>query len=96
MNHAHRYVASLFLIAALAAPVSMLAVPAPQEGTVQVRVYDRNHKDYHNWDDRENQSWNRYNTDNHRKSHEFKTANKREQGQYWNYRHSHTDKNEQR
>jgi len=43
MHRTNRYVASLFLTVALAAPVSMMAAPAPQEVGVQVRVYDRNH-----------------------------------------------------
>ena len=92
MNRAHGYIASLLLTTALAAPVSLLAAPAGQEASVQVRVYDRDHKDYHNWDERENRSWNMYLTENHRNSHEFKKANKKEQGQYWNWRHTHPDK----
>jgi hypothetical protein len=91
MHRSHHYLASLFLTAALAAPISMMAAPVPQEAGVQVRVYDKNHKDYHNWDDNENRAWNRYLTENHRDSHEFSRANKREQSQYWNWRHAHPD-----
>jgi hypothetical protein len=91
MHHAHRYIASLFLTAALVAPVTILAAPAPQEASVQFRVYDRNHKDYHNWDDNENRAWGQYQTEHHKNSHEFSKANKREQGQYWNWRHAHPD-----
>ena len=40
MHRAHRYVASLFLTAALAAPRSMMAAPVPQGASVPVRVYD--------------------------------------------------------
>jgi hypothetical protein len=54
MHCPHRYIASLFLTAALAAPMSMMAAPLPQQDRAQVRVYDKNHKDYHNWDDNEN------------------------------------------
>jgi len=79
------------LTAAVAAPVSMLATPAPQEAGVQVRVYDKNHKDYHNWDDNENRAWGAYLTENHRSPHEYARANKKEQSQYWNWRHSHPD-----
>jgi hypothetical protein len=93
MHLSHRYVASLFLTAALAAPVAIMAAPAPQESRVQVRVYDKQHKDYHNWDDNENRAWGQYLTDNHRNPHEFSKAKKREQSKYWNYRHSHPDHN---
>jgi hypothetical protein len=92
MNLAHRYVTSLFLTAALAVPVALIAAaPVPQESRDQKRVYDRQHKDYHNWDDNENRAWGQFQTENHRNSHEFSRANKREQSQYWNWRHAHPD-----
>jgi hypothetical protein len=91
MLRAHRYVASLLVTAGLAAPMAILAVPAPQEATIKVRVYDREHKDYHNWDDNENRAWGRFIAETHRKDHEFSKANKREQAEYWNWRHSHPD-----
>jgi len=91
MHHLNRYVASLFLAAAIAGPMSIMAVPRPEGATVQIRVYDRNHKDYHNWDDRENHAWGVYLTTNHRPQHEYAKSNKREQDQYWNWRHSHPD-----
>ena len=89
MRNAHRYISSLLLAAALAAPMAIMAAPEPQ--AVQVRVYDRNHKDYHNWDDRENHAWGLYLSDNHRPSHEYAKSNKKEQNNYWNWRHSHPD-----
>ena len=93
MQIANRFMATLFLTAALGAPVAIAAAPAPQ-ASVQVRVYDRNHKDYHNWDDHENQSWGLYLSQNHKKSHEFAKANRKEQSEYWNYRHSHPDRDD--
>ena len=93
MHRAHRYIASLFLTAALAAPVSIMAVPVPQEARDQNRVYDKDHKDYHNWDDNENRAWGQFLTENHKKSHEFSKAKTKEQSQYWNWRHAHPDKN---
>ena len=91
MHAARRCLSAFVLTAALATTGSVVeAMPKPQE--VAVRVYDPGHKDYHNWDERENRSWNQYLTENHRNSHEFTKANKKEQGQYWNWRHSHPDK----
>jgi hypothetical protein len=92
MHRKHLTIGSLFLTAALVAPVAALAVPVPQEARVEVRVYDRNHKDYHNWNDNENRAWGRFLVENHRNSHEFTRSNKREQSQYWNWRHSHPDR----
>ena len=93
MHRTHRYIASLFLTAALAAPLSIMAFPIPQEARAQVRVYDSAHKDYHNWNDNENRAWGQYVTENNKKPHEFKQAPKKEQSQYWNWRHTHPDKN---
>jgi hypothetical protein len=87
----HRYISSILLTTALLAPVSMLAAPKPQDASVQVRVYDRDHKDYHNWDDHENAAWGRFIAENHRKDHEYAHADKKEQREYWNWRHSHPD-----
>ena len=86
MQPAHRYLASLFLTAALGAP-AVLATPAAQED----RIYDRDHKDYHHWDDHESQAWGRFLAEKHRKDHEFAKANRKEQSEYWNWRHSHPD-----
>lgn len=87
----YRYISSLVLAAALAAPVAIVAAPRPQDASVQVRVYDRDHKDYHNWDDHENRQWGIYLNNNHRKSYEFSKANKREQANYWKWRYENPD-----
>jgi len=92
MNHLKKYLGSLFLVAALAAPVTITAVPAPQDDREHKRVYDKGHKDYHNWDDNENRAWGQFLTENHRESHEYAKSNKKEQSEYWNWRHSHPDK----
>jgi hypothetical protein len=91
MHRSYRYVASIFLTTALVAPVAILAAAKPQDASVQVRVYDKDHKDYHNWDDHENAAWGRFLVEKHRKEHEFVKADKKEQAEYWNWRHSHPD-----
>ena len=88
MTRATRYLSSLFLSVALLAPAALIAAPAAQEDR---GVYDREHKDYHHWDDHENEVWKRFLVENHRKEHDFARANKREQAEYWNWRHSHPD-----
>ncbi len=92
MHHARRYITPLFLAAALATPAAIMAMPTPQNASVQIRVYDRDHKDYHNWDDREDRAYGRYHSENPRSAHEFSKASKRQQSEYWNWRHSHPDK----
>jgi hypothetical protein len=91
MRLTNRFISSLILAAAITAPMTIIAATGPNDDGVQVRVYDSRHKDYHNWDDRENASWGIYLTNNHKKPHEFKKASKREQSDYWNWRHAHPD-----
>jgi hypothetical protein len=87
-----RCVASLCLTAALGAPAVIVAaspaVPAAQEDR---GVYDREHKDYHHWDDHENGAWHRFLEENHRKDHEFAKSKRKEQEEYWAWRHNHPD-----
>jgi hypothetical protein len=56
-----------------------------------VRVYDKDHKDYHNWDDRENHSYQQWATENHRDNRDFAHLKPKEQSEYWNWRHAHPD-----
>jgi hypothetical protein len=85
------YISSLLLAAVLAAPVAIIAAPGPNDDGVQIRVYDSHHKDYHNWDDHENNAWGVYLTNNHKKNHEYSKSSRREQSHYWDWRHSHPD-----
>ena len=87
MSRVKRFIAPLFLTAALAAPATIVAAAAGQND----RVYDREHKDYHHWDEHENAAWHRYMVEKHIQEHEWAKANKREQADYWNWRHSHPD-----
>jgi hypothetical protein len=91
MHRTNRLIASAVLAAASLAPVAMTVAAGPQVG-VSIRVYDRKHKDYHNWDDRENRSWGIFLTTNHRREHEFRRASRREQEEYWEWRHHHPDR----
>jgi hypothetical protein len=83
------FLSSLFLGAALVAPMAIVANAAPQ--AVSVRVYDRDHKDYHNWDDRENHAWLTFRTDHPKYNVTFAKTSRSQQREYWNWRHSHPD-----
>jgi len=89
--HINRYFSLLLLGAALAAPAATMAGPKPQEASVQVRVYDRDHRDYHNWDDREDRAYRRYYVVQHRSYRAYDRQNSRAQRKYWRWRHSHPD-----
>jgi hypothetical protein len=90
MHRAHRYIASLFLAAAIAAPLSVVAA-APQDANVQIRVYDKDHRDYHNWDDREDRAYRGFLTERHETYREYNRQNHKTQRSYWNWRHEHPD-----
>jgi hypothetical protein len=92
MRHIDRYIGSLLLAAAIAAPTAIMAHPGPQNASVQVRIYDRAHRDYHNWDDREERAYRRYLAAQHRSYREYHRQDYAVQRHYWNWRHSHPDR----
>jgi hypothetical protein len=90
MHRSRRFITSLFLAAALVAPATVIAAPARQ-ASVQVRVYDRDHHDYHNWDDHEDGLYRGYLTDQHITYRVYAKQSRRTQRNYWNWRHSHPE-----
>ena len=89
-----RILSSMTLAMALAAP-GMLIVPSLQgQVNVQVkvgRVYDRDHKDYHNWDDREDKAYRGYLVENHQEYRPYAKMKRQDQSNYWTWRHAHPD-----
>ncbi len=61
---------------------------------VSIRIYDRDHKDYHNWDDREDRAYRVYLNEHRRDYVEYKHLKKNEQRDYWRWRHEHPDHDE--
>jgi len=92
MRRIDRYIGSLFLAAVIVAPALVVTEAKAQEATVQVRVFDRDHRDYHNWDDREDRAYRRYLVEQHRSYREYNRQHDRVQRHYWNWRHSHPDR----
>jgi hypothetical protein len=86
----NRSLSSLLLIAAFAAPTVVLARPKPQDG-VQVRIYDRDRRDYHNWDDREDRAYRRYLASQHRQYRAYQRQHYRVRRHYWHWRHRNPD-----
>jgi hypothetical protein len=90
MYAANRFMTALFLTAALATSGSIVAAATPQ-ASVQVRVYDSHHHDYHNWDEREDRAYRGYLERRHEEYHTYSTWHHKEQQNYWNWRHHHPD-----
>lgn len=98
MHRGYRFLGSIILTVALAAPVAMMAAANPQDGNNQERkqgennkrYYDKNHKDYHTWDASEGRAYQRYQAENQEKR-PFRQLNSRQQTGYWNWRHNNPD-----
>ena len=96
MRRTYSYLSSLVLSAALLIPATTMAKTRWQDDRDRhddnQRVYDTEHKDYHNWNNDEDQQWRQYLKDQHKKYHDFSKADKTEQGAYWNWRHDQDDR----
>ena len=92
--HKRRFLSSLIVTAALLAPGLGLGAVVAQEraavnvGPVSVRVYDRSHKDYHVWDDREDRTYRKYLSDSHQTYRPIQKLSNKRQTTYWNSRHT--------
>ena len=53
------------------------------------RYYDRDARDYHEWNESENRAWRHYLEERHRENLEFQRARPQEQREYWRWRHEH-------
>ena len=62
----------------------------------RTRYYDRDHRDYHEWNDREDHSYRLYLGGRHMEYREFHDARPRDQRAYWSWRHKHPDRDEAR
>src|SRR5580700_6953374 len=92
MHKGYKYLSFFFLTAAMtataAAKVGAQEVVITHEGD-HTRYYDRNHHDYHVWNDNEDRSYRVYLGERHREYSDFHHENSRRQNAYWNWRHSH-------
>jgi hypothetical protein len=83
---------SLLLAGALLAPVATFAQDRDHDRddrNKNVRVYDPYHKDYHNWNSDENNSYRQWYTQtyNGRTYRPYQKLRKKDQQAYWKYRH---------
>jgi hypothetical protein len=96
-----RYLGSLLLIGALAAPLALQAQEREDHhdrddhGKSQ-RVYDRQHKDYHRWNGDEDRNYRQWYTEsrNGREYRDYNRLHHKDQDSYWNWRHQHGDRDD--
>jgi len=101
MKHIHRDLGLLLLGATLVAPIGTRAsVTLPDEPRAtqnQKRYYDRDHKDYHVWDDHEDGAFRRWlQEERHDTYHPFSKMKSTQQREYWKWRHEHPDNDRDR
>ena len=91
MRTLNRCIGLFILAAAIVAPTAIMAGPKPNDDVVYVRVYDPDHRDYHNWNDHEDRAYRHYLVVQHRTYREYHRQHHRVQRHYWNWRHRHPD-----
>jgi hypothetical protein len=81
-----RILAATFLGGMLMAPLAMQAQAQDH------RYYDSYRRDYHTWNDDEARAYRHWLTEErHRVYHDWDRASRREQRDYWRWRHEHMD-----
>jgi hypothetical protein len=53
------------------------------------RIHDRDHADYHAWNESEDRAYRRFLTERHRAYRDFYRLEEKEQREYWSWRHGH-------
>jgi hypothetical protein len=86
----HRYLQLAILGAALVVPVTMSAQDRDRVSDNR-RYEDRANHDWHEWNENEERAYRRYLQEKHREYRDFGKAGRREQDNYWKWRHHHMD-----
>lgn len=101
MLRTKQWIASIFVSAALMAPLGAMAMRAPQDDHErheqeerERRIYDPYHKDYHNWDRREDDAYRHWLDDRHEAYVDYDHLDHKMQRQYWKWRHEHEEHEE--
>ena len=87
----YHYVKLALLSAALVLPATGIAQDQENRRPEVKRYEDQAHHDSHEWNEREDQTYRRYLQERHKKYHDFAKAGRRQQQDYWNWRHNHPD-----
>jgi Ni/Co efflux regulator RcnB len=99
MKKAIRYLSSLLLMAVLTAPLALQAQDRDDRhdrDRDNQRVYDRDHKDYHQWNADEDRSYREWYEDTHhgKKFRDYSHLKRKDQDAYWKWRHERGDRDD--
>jgi hypothetical protein len=81
-----RYLGAFLLSAMLITPVAMRA-----DDHHDKRYYDRDRKDYHEWNEREAQAYRRWQEERRREYRDWNKISRKDQSEYFKWRHGHPD-----
>jgi hypothetical protein len=76
---------------AFAAPIAAQNHDDHAQRQQERRMYDDAHRDYHEWNGEEDRRYHEYMTAQHRKYKDFSRLSKKQQSEYWSWRHDHDD-----
>lgn len=79
------------LSVALLTPVYVNAQDHDRDEHHDQRYYDKEHKDYHQWNAHEDRAWRIYWEQEHRPYVDWDRASEAQRQSYWNWRHNHSD-----
>jgi hypothetical protein len=102
MHRMHMYLGSLLLGVALIAPVGLQAGNSFRDDSRQDarererRYYDRDYRDYHRWDNREDRRHRSWGSEKHVAYRPFYRLHRAQQRAYWKFRHEHPDGDDRR
>ena len=94
MRRFNRYLGLLLLGATFFAPSGLQARNSNRQGEPhqndrkERQYYDKNHKDYHTWDNSEDGTYRHWLDGRHEKYRDFSKISSKEQSQYWAFRHT--------
>lgn len=83
------YISVLFLGVTLLLPAAIRADDDHHEK--DHRYYDREGKDYHEWNEQEERAYRHYLEERHEQYHAWNKLKREQQREYWKWRHSHPD-----
>ena len=86
-----RYLQVALLGTALMAPVAIVPAALNAADDQPRRYHDKEHKDDHEWNDREDRAYQKWLEEKHHAKHEFAKLKAKEQREYWKWRHEHPD-----
>jgi len=100
MQREYRYLGTFLLTAALGLPLANARPVIAQDHEEherqerERRVYDPYHKDYHNWDDREDRVYRGWLETRHEAYVDYEHLKRDQRRAYWNWRHNHEEHEE--